>query len=62
MAKWTMRGQRKRVRLDQEISPETLARFLVKADTGWPLVGASEMKREKNSPEITMRVEDHGQM
>ena len=56
-----MREQRKRVRLDQEISPETRARFLVKADTGRPLVGASEMKGEKISPEITVRVEDHGQ-
>ena len=61
VAKWTMREQRKRVRLDQEISPETRARFLVKADTGRPLVGASEMKGEKISPEITVRVEDHGQ-
>ena len=49
------------VRFDQEISPETLARFPVKVDTGWPLVEASEMKGEKNSPEIIKRVEYHGQ-
>ena len=31
--------------LGQEMSPETLVKFLVKAEMCWPLVGASEMKR-----------------